>query len=764
MKFEEEALRFVEQLQNLYFVQRNGDELFDKMQASTSWLGTGENEISRNLLEAKAALNIEFQEYGGSFEIVSQELHTTCLSDDICIVYGLLRVLPTINLAEEQVLHLSVICMKSKGEIKLAHCNVSRSDTIQIRNDYKGLCNALENHERWLKDITHNIPGGIHQCRNDSNLTIVAMSDSFLSMFGYTREEIEEDFKGEYINMVYPSDRSQMIKIIHDQLLANSTVELEYRVMSKFNGIIWVLEKSNLMKDECGNESLYCILIDITQRKIDQEQLRLSLERHKIIMDQATDIIFEWDIHADTLDFSSNWDKKFGYNPIKNSISKKIPFSKNIHPEDVSAFVKIMRDTTTGKPYSETEFRIKNIQEQYIWNRIRATTQFDDNGRAVKAVGSITDISAEKEERLYLMEQARRDALTGLYNKSAIKAAVEQRMKNESCEGMQALLIIDVDNFKQVNDVYGHLCGDTLLLDIAEALKSHFRSSDLIGRIGGDEFLIYMSMVPSGSIVACKVKQTLLALSKVRPAIGAPFITCSVGAIVLPNKEKNYINMYHAADQALYWQKSKGRNGVSFYDPSHSNKNFTTMAQSAVGDLIDSEGRSDIEQKLAQYAFQMLYQSIDVEIAVNRLLEIIGRAYRVSRVYIFESSKDGLCCNNTFEWCAPGISSEIENLQGIRYKEDLGGYLENFDQDGVFYCHDIKLLKPILYRMLEPQNIRSLLQCAVLDKGEFKGYVGFDECKENCLWNKEQIRSLTLVANVLSVFLIKLRLEEQLTK
>ena len=155
---------------------------------------------------------------------------------------------------------------------------------------------------------------------------------------------------------------------------------------------------------------------------------------------------------------------------------------------------------------------------------------------------------------------------------------------------------------------------------------------------------------------------------------------------------------------------------------------------------------------------------MDVEHAVQQLLEIVGRAYEVSRVYIFENSEDCAFCSNTFEWCADGVEPEMERLQGLSYKDDLGDYLSNFDENGIFYCRDISQLNQRLYRILAPQGICAILQCAIMDGGVFRGYVGFDECRKSRSWTKEQVASLTLIASVLSTFLMKLRYKQRLER
>lgn len=775
MGIEQEAQKFVEEMAELYFVKKDVKALLSLMTPETSWLGTGEKEVSRNLADAATALQKEFAEYQGVFDIQEQDLQTAKLSDKTCIVYGHIRAIPLDNVVEEQNLHLSAVCIKTDEGMKLIHCNLSRPDYMQETNHFyvspskrmenSKLISKMENQERWVKNLIQNVPGGVHQCLNDPNLTLTGVSDNFLEMFGYNESEIETRFQNQFINMIYPNDRAEMLLSIHEQLKTGSTIEVEYRVMSKNDGPIWILDKGRLLHDENGEECFYCLLIEITQRKMEQEELRLSLERHQIIMDQADDIIFEWDITSDQLTFSSNWRKKFGYDPIDNQITKKIPFSENIHKDDMPAFVKIMKDTAAGTPYSETEFRIRDITGHFSWNRIRATAQFDRSGRAIKAVGVIIDISTEKKERMELLEQAHHDALTGLYNKAAIKTKVESKMRENHIDAMQALLIIDVDHFKNVNDTYGHLCGDKVLSDVAQVLKKHFRSSDLIGRIGGDEFLVYLPCIHDKEIVEIKVHSLLEELKQFHPSTDAPALTCSVGAAVFPYKDVDYFRLYQSADLALYHQKNSGRNGISFFTPEMSGDLLPNeVVLSTVNEVIDSELSTNVDQQLAQYTFQMLYHSMDVETAVNRLLEIVGRAYGVSRVYIFENSDDGLTCDNTFEWCATDVTSQINNLKGLRYEGGLKDYFNHFDENGIFYCHDIRTLSPHMYNILEPQGIRSLLQCCIIDRGQFKGYVGFDECKENVRWSKEQIHTLTLVANVLSVFLIKLRLDEKIER
>lgn len=776
---EPEALDFVQDLVMLYFGQRDMGALPEYMEYRTSWIGTGDGELSRNLSEAKTALSGDITEYSGGFTVTKTDFNFMPLSDTGGVVYGTLNAVPHDKTLSEENMRLSVVLEQSETDLKLVHMHFSHADPAQeqgtyfvkenVRGDNQSLRQELNIRDYQLANLTKNIPGGAHKCVNDASLTLLSMSDGFLSMFGYTRDEIETEFEGKFINMVYPSDRKVLLKNIYAQLENGNDIEVEYRVLRKHGQPIWVLDKGRLSDDGSGNHCFYCVLLDITERKRQQEELRLSLERHQVIMDQATDIIFEWDIQKDTLKFSSNWIKKFGYDAIDVEISNRIPFSSNVHTDDMPAFLKLMKDTASGVPYSETEFRIRDKNDHFLWCRIRATAQYNSEGIPIKAVGVIVDIDEEKKQKQVLIAQAQHDTLTGIYNKATINVLVEQRMQvppvlQNNKMDFQALFIIDVDHFKAVNDTFGHLSGDSVLSDVAVAIKNNTRSSDFVGRIGGDEFLIYLPDVTNEASAWQKAESILSAVSLIRPEPSAPPITCSIGGVVYPHTDIGYQTLYGYADLALYQRKNSGRAGATFWSSEGQSEPTAGISTSAVGNIIVSEEGIVSDEWLPQYTFRTLYEAKDIELTLNRLLEIIGRSFDVSRAYVFESSEDGKYCSNTFEWCGTGVEAQISTLQDIAYIDELGDYQKNFEQGGIFYCHDIKNLHPDVFAILEPQGIRSMLQCAMLDEGEFVGYVGFDECRENREWSKSQVAAFKLTADVLSTFLIKLRIKQRLNR
>lgn len=156
----------------------------------------------------------------------------------------------------------------------------------------------------------------------------------------------------------------------------------------------------------------------------------------------------------------------------------------------------------------------------------------------------------------------------------------------------------------------------------------------------------------------------------------------------------------------------------------------------------------------------MLYDTKDIDHVVQMILEIIGKRFDVSRAYVFENADEDGYCDNTYEWCNEGITPQKENLQHLSYKE-VEGYQDLFRDNAVFYCRDIHALAPAQTALFEKQGIHSTLQSAIMDNNRFHGFIGFDECTGMRMWTKEEISTLALISELLTVFLLKRRTSDR---
>ena len=615
-----------------------------------------------------------------------------------------------------------------------------------------------------LQILSDNIPGGMFSCLYDEALTLQEMNHGFLSMLGYTRREIAETFQDSFWEMIDVRDREATRAEVAEQLKAGNDKELEYRMKRKDGSTIWVLDKGHLIRDEKGTDYFCCVLVDITRSKELESELRLSLERHQIIMDQSTDILFDWDIERDTILFSRNWNKKFGCDPVTEHVSCLLMKAPQVYEEDHALFYELFQSVRNGNLYGEREIRFIDNDKHIIWCRVRISGQKDESGHVVRAVGVIIDITLEKQKADMLMERAQRDDLTRLFNKGTVQECIEGVISHAAAGMMSALLIIDLDNFKHINDSMGHLFGDALLAEVAHILQKQFSGQDIVGRVGGDEFVVFIKEIPYISMAERKAAGIMEALKRmIVQEISNSDFACSIGIAVYPNDGKTYHELFHNADKALYRAKKLGKDRYCLFTPGLVQDGFLDTDHSAANARIDSdEDPGNVELRLVEFIFRILYKASDLDTAVNAILEVVGHHLDVSRVYIFEDDEDDRYCSNTFEWCNEGIEPEKENLQHIRYAEDLpGGYRSNFDENGVFYCRDVSALSPQAKEVLESQGIKSVLQCAIYGEGKYKGFIGFDECRVNRFWTQEQVNMIVFISEILSTFLLKMRTQKK---
>lgn len=622
-----------------------------------------------------------------------------------------------------------------------------------------------------LEVLTDNIPGGIFKCLYDEKLTIRYMSEGFLSMFGYTRKDIEERFHNSFWEMIVLEDRQITLQEVQRQMALGKTKQIEYRVIHKDGHPVWVLDKGQLIEDVLGGfPSFHCIIIDITEEKVIREELKLSLERYDIIMNQTDDIIVEWDIVHGQVRFSRNWKNVFDNNIFKlhNQGLDNQGIKKVFHPDDIKKVSQLLDEINHGKHYIEKEVRIINKQQKYQWWKLHLTAQFDKQNKPLRAIGVIIDIDEEKRRSQYLLRKAQQDALTGIYNKITTQNLIKDYLAQMSSDEICAMMIIDIDNFKEINDFQGHLFGDAILSDIARRMKNNFSDKDIIGRIGGDEFLIFFKDVQNREMIQSHAQKMLNQMQLLEESHGDQLhISCSIGVSIAPQDGIEFTELFQKADRALYQAKNEGKKQFVIFDESITQEYLIfSKPRSYINETIDSNERNRISGgQFSEYVFRVLYNSSDVGVAVKAMLEIVGLQFDVSRVYIFENVDNDLYCCNTFEWCNQGVEPQIDSLKHVSYEKDLGGhYIDNFNEEGIFYCSDIKQLPKLQYQILAPQGIKSMLQCAIKDNGHFKGYVGFDECRKNRYWTQDQIDVLVFISEILSIFLLKTRAETALKR
>lgn len=612
--------------------------------------------------------------------------------------------------------------------------------------------------------VLQSLMNGILCCSTDDRLTIRQGVNTLFPLTGYRGDEIGEFFGNALVALVVPEDRESLIAMIRSPELHSKILEAELRLQYKNGDPLWVSCRARAYIGADGKESVYCNLSNISKSKDKQKELENIIFRHQRIMEQSESIVFEWDIRKDTVTCSEKWKTRFGYDDQPTGFLNRLDKGTLFHPDDLPQIRKTVKELLEGKSTDVLDMRIVNKAGRYLWSRVRVATLLDETGKPSYVTGIIYDIDELKTDALRMKRQAQQDALTKLLNKASAVQAVETHLAARTGNQMSALLVLDLDNFKTVNDTHGHMYGDAVLTQMGTTLRSLFRANDVIGRIGGDEFLIFLDNVPSKEMVAerCRLLVDTFRNQFQTLMPGLP-ISVSVGGAISPANGTIYADLFRHADEALYNAKGRGKNQYALYDPQE--KYGMLMDTKNPNTRIDSDEQPTMnDDSLLRFVFRSLYESRNIDATIEELISFIGTYFDVSRVYIFENNDDNTCCSNTFEWCNEGITPEKENLQNISYITDIPGWPDVYDERGMLYCTDVTNLDPLVRQIVEPQGIKSMLHCAIMDRGVFRGYVGFDECTTNRLWTQGQVSTLEYLAELLAVFLIKERMLDKLLK
>ena len=294
-----------------------------------------------------------------------------------------------------------------------------------------------------------------------------------------------------------------------------------------------------------------------------------SEERYALALAGANDGLWDWDLRADTVYLSPRYKAMLGY--AGDAIgSDPLDWLELIHPDERPLVEDAVRAHLAGETeHYETEYRMRTARGTYRWMLSRALAVRAPDGRALRLAGSQTDVTERKVAELQLQHDALHDALTGLPNRVLFQDRLEHLVRRglrAETPGASAVLFLDLDRFKVVNDSLGHLVGDELLVEVADRLQAVLRPGDTVARLGGDEFTVLLEALhdfEEARLIADRVLETLEA--PFEHAGQDLYLSASIGiAMVAPGATAEEV--IRDADAAMYRAKGEGRGRHALFD------------------------------------------------------------------------------------------------------------------------------------------------------------------------------------------------------
>jgi diguanylate cyclase (GGDEF)-like protein/PAS domain S-box-containing protein len=332
------------------------------------------------------------------------------------------------------------------------------------------------------------------------------------------------------------------------------------------------------------------------------EEIRLSEERYSLVAEAANDGLWDWNVITGATYYSTRWKSLLGYADHEIGATEDEWFGR-VHPDDRLALDrKLVSQLEVRATTMELEYRMRPADGVYRWMSTRARSLRDEHGNVIRMVGSLTDITDRKLLEDQLRHDALFDVLTGLPNRALFLDRLTQAIEYSRRSGdyFFAVVFLDLDGFKVINDSLGHQVGDQVLVQVAERLSSQMRANDTVSRFGGDEFIVLVNGVRD-------VPDVLAIINRMLSTLTAPLtlgdcsivVSAAAGIVVSQTGYQNADELIRDADTAMYRAKAVGNGASILFDESMH-----------LGAMARLQLESDLRRAVAENQFQLYYQPI----------------------------------------------------------------------------------------------------------------------------------------------------------
>ena len=395
------------------------------------------------------------------------------------------------------------------------------------------------------------------------NRKIENCNSRFAALWGYTRDEII----GQSTRVFYISqEKWERRGALALEAVSNGEAYVfEEEFIRKDGGHVWCRVYGRAI-DPVHPDTCVYVYTDITEQKRAEQELRAGREQLDLVIRAEQGGIWDWDIVNDTNHFSSRYREILGYHSDADA-GELFLTGDRVHPEDRERIRAAQDHHLNERLPFDHEFRLRGADGSYVWVRGRGQAVWDQNGKPIRFVGSIIEISDRKQAEEQMRALAQQDSLTGLPNRRLLDDRLQQALAHAQRDKKKlAVLLLDLDGFKEINDDHGHETGDAVLVTTAHRLKECFRATDTVARFGGDEFVAVLegqNSMEDSTPVAEKILSLLR--EPIRVGDRQFKLTASIGIAIYPSDSENAETLLRLADQAMYESKASGGDTFRFY-------------------------------------------------------------------------------------------------------------------------------------------------------------------------------------------------------
>ncbi len=364
--------------------------------------------------------------------------------------------------------------------------------------------------KQLFEEMIQSAPGGVAKLAMDDTLTILYATDTFYST---VRTVMDDKTPSMLLRLVYSADVIHVTQQIASQKSRkDNMLSFNFRILQQDGSFKWIMLSGKRMQEihQSGTKSVpvfACVASDITDIMQQYKKLEQNVEYNRVITDLSKDLYFEYDIATDTLSFTEIFREVFGKDAVIPGFRKKLEKTKIIHADELPAIIKIFSSMMSGRKLARFELRMIPKNKPICWYTCYASIIIGENRTPSKLVGKLALMNTVEKEETEAEYVPALDALTNVCSKESTEIMIKEAAKKQSQDSLSALLLIDIRNYKSINEIRKSIQGEDILTSIAAILKKSFRTTDVIGRIGLSEFAIYLKDIPTESMALDKAEK-----------------------------------------------------------------------------------------------------------------------------------------------------------------------------------------------------------------------------------------------------------------
>lgn len=580
---------------------------------------------------------------------------------------------------------------------------------------------------------------------------IERVNTEFVKLSGYTERDLGESGRDQLIT---EKDCYLFEETLAQAIATKMTADQVLRIRRKDQKIRWVAFRSSVFHYIDAVPYLLVVFWDIDHQKRKEIRQEIFKKKYEMMECLSHEYPFDLDVKSWTMMRSHRLMELrgvYGTEDVYYPVDEEV---RTLSPVDHKLFLDAMHEAAmvVKSDSVDTRFNISKDGEapRYQWFRTYYRSVTNAEGEIIRIIGRSFNIDMDKS----LQEEVRRDPLTQLLNKLEVQKEVTRYIE-ENPNKCSVLFLIDIDNFKGINDNFGHTFGDTVIMDMAKQIQSQFRMNDIVGRVGGDEFLVFMK---NTTVEKAEEKAKLLCHLLEKKYMGRKLhyrLSASIGMAVYAKDGDNYRTLFEKADHAMYRAKQAGKDG------------YQLAQEEDCGPVKNTKHVIDRQEQISQddrnflaFTISLMAHARDLDGSLNLLLKRIAERYHLDMVAVMENAEDD---------------------SGMVMTNYYSNVFSFYDRSFIPGMHPmIKELKPGEYLIFDPQiagialppedslrksKVENNNNTALITKfeyvGEKIGEVVYLSMDLNRQWKTDEIEMMQELSRTLAIFVsLRFRMDE----